>query len=74
MHAAFSAHGSGFAAAASYRELIALRPADADLLNNLSIILARSGDLTSAAEQFAAAQEATARWRDPDGSNASGVA
>ena len=35
-----------------------LRPGDADLRNNLGIILARSGDFASAAEQFEAALKA----------------
>jgi Tfp pilus assembly protein PilF len=45
-------------AAASYRELVALRPGDADLRNNFGIILARTGDLPAAAAQFEAALQA----------------
>jgi Tfp pilus assembly protein PilF len=42
-------------AAASYRELIALEPQNADYRNNFGLLLARSGDLAAAAAQFEAA-------------------
>ena len=42
-------------AADIYRELVGLEPANADLRNNLGIILAQTGDLTGAVDQFEAA-------------------
>ena len=46
------------AAAECYRELAALNPDNADIRNNLGIILAKTGDLAGAAEQFEAALKA----------------
>ena len=42
-------------AAESYRELVAIEPGNADLRSNFGIVLARSGDVQSAIEQFEAA-------------------
>jgi Flp pilus assembly protein TadD len=47
--------GNLAAAASTYRELTALEPENADLRNNFGIILAKSGDLQGAIEQFEAA-------------------
>jgi Flp pilus assembly protein TadD len=52
------AEGRLSAAAAAYRELVRLHPADADLHNNLGIILAKSGDMEAAAAEFEAALKA----------------
>jgi Tfp pilus assembly protein PilF len=43
------------AAAGYYRELVTLAPSDADLHNNYGIILARSGNIVGAIDQFEAA-------------------
>jgi Flp pilus assembly protein TadD len=42
-------------AAARYRELAGLKPNDADIRNNLGILLARTGDLRGAIAAFEAA-------------------
>ncbi len=46
------------AAAESYRELVALEPANPDYRNNFGIILARTGDVAGAIAQFEAALRA----------------
>jgi Flp pilus assembly protein TadD len=46
------------AAAVSFREVVALDPGNAEARNNLGVILARSGDMEGAIEQFEAALKA----------------
>jgi tetratricopeptide (TPR) repeat protein len=45
-------------AADCYRELVSMEPLNADLRNNLGIILARQGDLAGAIAEFEAALKA----------------
>jgi Flp pilus assembly protein TadD len=55
MGAAAVAAGRLSAAADIYRELVGVEPGNADLRNNLGIILAKMGDLAGAIDQFEAA-------------------
>jgi Tfp pilus assembly protein PilF len=52
------AAGQVMSAETAYRELVGLDPANADLRNNLGILLAKTGDLKGAVEQFEAALRA----------------